>query len=72
MPITGTNNMGPYTANDGLSGEFPNYPAPVGNAVPAPTGNLVPAHSPSGAININVGRSQSATMTMLGQRPILR
>jgi hypothetical protein len=64
--ITGTNQWGAYTANDG-SAEFPNYAVPEGTATPTPTGSLNPPQSPSGAITTNTGRSETATETFLSQ-----
>jgi hypothetical protein len=49
MAQTGSNQWGPYSANDGTTG-FPNYPVPEGTATPSPTGNLVPPQSPDGVI----------------------
>jgi hypothetical protein len=65
MPITGSNAWGSFSAYDGLGDEFPNYAVPEGTAVPAPSGALVAPQSPSGAITMNTGRSESATETFL-------
>jgi hypothetical protein len=56
MPISGTNNWGPYTTADSTGAQYPSYPAPEGTATPPPTGNLAPAQSPSGSVT-----NQSAT-----------
>jgi len=48
MPITGSNNWGSYSANDGLGDEFPNYAPPEGTATPSAP--VMPPQSPSGVI----------------------
>jgi hypothetical protein len=49
MTHAGTNQWGPYTANDGTA-EYPNYAVPQGTATPSPTGDLDPPQSPSGSV----------------------
>jgi hypothetical protein len=55
---SGTNQWGPYTANDGTA-EYPNYALPVGTATPSATANLDPPQSPSGSVT-----NESATFNV--------
>jgi len=45
---------------------IPDYLPPLGDAITPPTGDITVPQSPSGVINTDTGRTESATQTALG------